>query len=107
MMQEKAQGLHCPICTLLSNIHFYKCQHFLGSTAVQTECEVSLGFKSTKHGAASQENSCEAVQKLIRKSQIALDLAEGDAAEKVDGIAPLPKEVFLQCGDLYTCSLMA
>ena len=90
----------------LSNIHFYKCQHFLGSTAVQTECEESLGFKSTKHGAASQENSCEAVQKLIRKSQIALDLAEGDAAEKVDGIAPLPKEVFLQCGDLYTCSLL-
>ena len=43
---------------------------------------------------------------LIRKSQIALDLAEGDAAEKVDGIAPLLKEVFLQCGDLYTCSLM-
>ena len=59
---------------------------------------MSLGFKSTKHGAASQENSCEAVQKLIRKSQIAPDLAEGDAVEKV--------EVFLQCGDLYTCSLM-
>ena len=72
----------------------------------QRESEVSLGFKSTKHGAASQENSCEAVQKLIRKSQIALDLAEQDAAEKVDGIAPLPKEVFLQCGDLYTCSLL-
>ena len=45
-------------------------------------------------------------KKLIRKYQIALDLAEGDAAEKVDGIAPLLKEVFLQCGDLYTCSLM-
>ena len=63
---------------------------------------MSLGFKSTKHGAAFQENSSEAVQKLIRKSQIAPDLAEGDAAEKVDGIAPLPKEVFLQCGDLFT-----
>ena len=67
---------------------------------------MSLGFKSTKHGAASQENSSEAVQKLIRKFQIALDLTEGDAAEQVDGIAPLPKDVFLQCGDLYTCSLM-
>ena len=67
---------------------------------------MSLGLKSTKQGAASQENSCEVVQKLIRKSRIALDLAEGDAAEKVDGIAPLLKEVFLQCGDLYTCSLL-
>ena len=90
----------------LSNIHFYKCQPFLGSTAVQTEFEVSLGFKSTKHGAASQENSCEAVQKLIRKSQIPLDITEGDAAEKVNEIAPLLKEVFLQWWDLYTCSLI-
>ena len=69
---------------------------------------MSLGFKSTKHGAASQENSCEAVQKLIRKSQIALDLTEGDAAEKVDGIAPFAqgsvltmwRSLYLQSHDL-------
>ena len=86
----------------LSNIHFYKCQHFLGSTAVQTECEVSVGFKSTKHGTAPQENSCEAVQKLIRKSQIALCGRKSwwDCSIAQGSVLTMWRSLYLQSHDL-------